>query len=199
MVFNARSLRNKTFGVCEFLKESNCDVCFITEAWIKVKDEAIIAEIIDMGFELKFQPRKGSKKGGGVCVIYRPELSIEKCNLKLRFKTFEILQTTIKSNSSLYRVSTFYRTGHLSLTERSVFINELDSYLESLTPLKGIIILCGDFNIHVENPLGQFVSSLYSTTETYGFTQIEHDSTYCARGTLDLIFIQDEGVLNLSQ
>ena len=117
MVFNARSLRNKTFGVCEFLKQTNCDVCFVSEAWIKVKDEAIIAEIIDMGFQIKFQPRKGSKKGGGVCVLYRLRhgLNIEKCNIRNNFKTFELLQTTIKSSTCLFRVSTFYRTGHLSV------------------------------------------------------------------------------------
>ena len=53
MVFNSRSLRNKTYGVCEFLKENHCDICFITEAWLKLKDENIIAEIMDMGFEVK--------------------------------------------------------------------------------------------------------------------------------------------------
>ena len=66
MVYNTRSLKNKTYGVCEFLKEHHCDICFITEAWLKLKDEAVIAEIIDMGFDIRFQPRRGSKRGGGV-------------------------------------------------------------------------------------------------------------------------------------
>ena len=169
MVFNARSLRNKTFGVCEFLKEYNCDICFVTEAWIKVKDEAVIAEFIDMGFEIKFQPRKGSKKGGGICVLYRADLSIEKCTLKSSFKTFEVLQTTIKSSSYLYRVSTFYRTGQLSVSDRSNFVSELDIYLDSLIPLKGKNILCGDFNIHVEDSSDTCAQALYSVTNTYGF------------------------------
>ena len=90
-----------------------------------------------MGFEVKFQPRKGSKKGGGICVIYKHDLCIEKCTTKFHFKTFELLQTTLKSSSCLYRISTFYRTGHLSIVDRSNFSNELDSYLESLTSLKG--------------------------------------------------------------
>ena len=52
MVFNARSLGNKTFGICEFLKAEQCDVCFITEAWIKLKYESTIAEIKDMGYDI---------------------------------------------------------------------------------------------------------------------------------------------------
>ena len=62
MIFNARSLRNKSFEVCEFMKESDCDICFLTEAWIKAKDKSIIFEIIDLGFKINFQPRRGSKK-----------------------------------------------------------------------------------------------------------------------------------------
>ena len=58
MVFNSRSLGNKTFGVCEYLKHTDCDACFITEAWIKVKDKSTIAEIKDMGYEIKFQPSR---------------------------------------------------------------------------------------------------------------------------------------------
>ena len=60
MLFNARSLCNKTVGVTEFLKENKCDICFVTEAWIKMKDESVIAELLDLGYEIKFQPRKGS-------------------------------------------------------------------------------------------------------------------------------------------
>ena len=123
MVFNSRSLRNKTYGVCEFLQENECDVCFITEAWLKVKDEAVIAEIINMGYDIKFQPRKGSKRGGGVCVLFKPELTVDKCTVR-SYKTFDVLQTTIKSLNSLIRVSTFYRTGHMSVINRETFAND---------------------------------------------------------------------------
>lgn len=191
MVFNARSLRNKTFGVCEFLRENNCDACFITEAWIKVKDESIIAEIVDMGYEIKFKPRKGSKRGGGVCILFKPGLNISKCSTQ-SYKSFEVLQTTIKSSSSLIRMSTFYRTGYLGPTERTIFTDELDSYLESLVPLKGENILCGDFNIHVEDASDANTVALYSSISSYGYTQLVEGATQQAGGTLDLVFVQNE-------
>ena len=122
MVFNSRSLRNKTYGVCEFLRENDCDACFITEAWIKVKDESVIAEIIDMGYEIKFQPRKGSRRGGGVCVLFKPDLAVNKCTAR-SFRTFEVLQTTITSANSLIRVSTFYHTGHISHNQQCLSVS----------------------------------------------------------------------------
>ena len=145
MVFNARSLCNKTVGVCSYLKEVKCDICFISEAWIKLKDKNTVAEVKDMGYEIKFQPRKGSKRGGGVCVLYKPGLNVDKCNVR-SFKTFEVMQTTVKGcDDNLLRISTFYRTGYMSENGRTAFITDLDEYLESANELKGEHILCGDF------------------------------------------------------
>lgn len=195
MIFNSRSLCNKTFGVCEFLKQTVCDVCFITEAWIKVKDKSIIAEIKDMGYEIKFQPRKGSKRGGGVCVLFKPYLTIEKCFTQ-SYKTFEVLQSTIKSSNNLLRVSTFYRTGHMTTVGRSEFTSDLDSYLESLISLKGENILCGDLNVHVENLTELDTTELYDVTKKYGFSQLVEGPTHLEGGTLDLVFVQDGGNCN---
>ena len=193
MVFNPRSLRNKTFGVCEFLTKNNCDVCCITEAWLKMKDKAILAEINDMGFEVKFQPRRGSKRGGGVCVLYKPDLTVEKCTVKSSYRSYEVLQTTVKSSYNLYRISTFYRTGTLSADSRNDFITDLNDYLDSLVPLKGENILCGDFNIHVNDEVIADTTSLYSLTESYGYEQLIQGSTHRDGNTLDLLFVQSAG------
>ena len=107
-----------------------------------------------------------------------------------------MLQTTIKSCNNLLRISTFYRTGHLSTTERENFTNEFDSYLESLIPLKGENILCGDLNIHVEDKLNKDTIELYGVTNTYGYTQLVKNSTHRDGGILDLVFVQDGGNCN---
>ena len=194
MVFNARSLCNKTYGVCEFLRDNNCDICFVTEAWIKTKDESVIAEIMDLGYNIKFQPRKGSKRGGGICVLFKPNLNVEKCKLSTTYKSFEVLQTTVKSSHSLLRISTFYRTGILSIKKRTEFLHDLENYLESLVHLKGENILCGDFNVHVEDVISMNTTGLFSITESFGFSQLVNESTHRDGGILDLLFVQDTGV-----
>ena len=191
MVFNARSLCNKTFGVCEFLKSTQCDVCFISEAWVKLKHESVVAEIRDMGFGIKFQPRKGSRVGGGVCVLFKLGINVEKCTTK-SFKTFEVLQTTIKSSASLVRVSAFYRTGNMSPLIRSKFSTEFEEYLETLVQLQGENILCGDFNIHVEEKSSLNCQALLPVAQSFGFEQVVTGPTHEEGGILDLLFVQPE-------
>ena len=82
---------NKTYGLCEFLKAQHCDICFVTEAWLKLKHTSTVAEITDMGFDIKFQPRRGSRRGGGCAVVFKPELNVDKCSTS-SYKTFEVLQ-----------------------------------------------------------------------------------------------------------
>ena len=134
MLFNSRSLCNKTAGVTEFLKAKNCDICFITEAWLKLKDTSTVAKIKDFGFLVKFQPRKG-RRGGGVCVLYRDHINLKKVNI-CSFKPFEVLEVVIKGRDNLLRVSAFYRTGKMSTEGRISFSNDLDEYLQSLVQKK---------------------------------------------------------------
>ena len=187
MTFNSRSLCNKTTGVTEFLKDQKCDVCFITEAWLKLKDTATVAKIKESGFLVKFQPRKG-KRGGGVCVLYKENIDLKKCNI-CHYKSFEVLEVVIKGKLDLLRVSTFYRTGKMSTENRASFSNDLDDYLQNLMLKRGEKILCGDFNVHVENKLNLDRKALYDITESYSFVQLVKEPTHKEGGTLDLIFL----------
>ena len=99
----------------------------------------------------------------------------------------------IKSETELLRVSTFYRTGALSTEGRSLFVEELDDYLQLLSQKKGEKFLCGDFNIHVEENHNLDKTALYDTTESYGFQQVIDRPTHREGGTLDLVFVQNEG------
>ena len=78
----------------------------------------------------------------------------------------------IKGRDNLLRVSAFYRTGKMSTEGRISFSNDLDEYLQSLVQKKGDKLLCGDFNIHVENELDLDRKALYAVTESYGFIQL---------------------------
>ena len=191
MLFNARSLCNKITGVTEFLTEKKCDACFITEAWMKLNNTSNVSEIKDMGYNVEIQPRKG-KRGGGVCVVYKNHIKLKKCNIT-KYKSFEILEVTLHGKPDIIRVSACYRTGKMSTEGRGNFACELDNYLQSLCLKKGENILCGDFNIHVEEEGNLDRNALYLTTESYGYSQVVTQPTHKDGGTLDLVFAQTEG------
>ena len=185
-IYNAQSICNKTNGVIEFLHEKNCDVCCINESWLVETDKAKVAEIKDLGYNIKVQPRRG--RGGGICILYKPYIDIKKCNIK-KYSTFESLEVTVKGNGELLRISTIYRTGKMNLEMRELFFLQINEYCETLLSKTGKSIINGDFNIHVEKTeleSTEFIDNM----ECNGYTQVVRGPTHRDGSTLDLIFLR---------
>ena len=141
-----------------------------------------------MGYNIKVQPRKG--RGGGICVMNRPNIDVQKCNIK-KYSTFECLEVKVKGVDELLRMSTIYRTGNLSTEKRELFLYQLNEYCETLLLKTGKSIICGDFNIHIERKeleSTEFIDAM----ECNGYFQIVHEPTHCNGGTLDLIFLRKD-------
>ena len=104
---NSRSICNKVAAVIELIHDNMVDVCFLTESWLKIKDKAIYAEIREYGYDILSQPRKG--RGGGVAFIFNPKTVNLKKNRVNSFKSFEVLETILKNQDGLTRLSVIYR------------------------------------------------------------------------------------------
>ena len=63
---------------------------------------------------------------------------------------FEVLSTRFKVGCSAWLLLTIYRPGSSHLS--SVFFQELATVLETLVTHGCPVVICGDINIHVENP-----------------------------------------------
>jgi len=68
--FNARSVRNKSDEICDFVVENDLDVCAISETWLSGNDsdKIVCGDITPTGYSLKHMPRKG-RRGGGVALL----------------------------------------------------------------------------------------------------------------------------------
>ena len=195
MLYNARSLRNKTYDTIEFLKKRNSDFCCITESWLKTTDTAKIAEIKDLGYNVINCSRNG-KRGGGIMVLSRPWLEVKMVKTD-KYESFELCETSVKSENDLLRFSTTYRTGQMDTTGKDKFIEELQSYLSTLNSKCGKSIIWGDFNIHVEDENDNFVCDFQDVLECDGYSQIVQGPTHVSKGTIDLIFIKDNDFDNV--
>ena len=70
LYLNAQSCRNKTTELSDLTDESNADLVFLTETWLKaVGDEVKLQELIPPGFVTHSCPRKG-RPAGGIAVLY---------------------------------------------------------------------------------------------------------------------------------
>ena len=192
--FNVRSLGNKLPGVIELLKDKNIAVCCITESWLKVKDSAKFAEIHDYGFDIFSAPRKG--KGGGVAFIFNPEIVKPVRNNVTTYSSFEILECVIQT-TTLLRLCVVYRCTQVKSqdtycdTKLSKFMIEFEDYLDSLLTKNGAPIICGDFNIHVENDNDKAAQNFKALYESRGFIQHVGAPTHVAGGTLDLVLTRE--------
>ena len=66
-------------------------------------------------------------------------------------------------------------------------MDEFSTYVDTLLEKSGKPIICGDFNIHVENPNDSTAQSFISLYQSKGFLQHVNCPTHHSGGTLDLI------------
>ena len=155
-----------------------------------MNDTAKVAEIKDLGYNIKMQPRRG--RGGGVCVLHRPNIDVRKCNIK-KYSTFECLEVTVKGNNKLLRITTIYPTGKLTET-RNLFLSQINEYCATLLLKTGKSMICGDFNMHVERREAESTEFIVAM-ECNGYVQLVEESTHRDSGTLDLLFLRNDDLM----
>ena len=183
-VFNARSICNKTVGVLELLSDQKIDICMLSETWLRKGDTSKISEIKDLGYNTYHCSRPG--RGGGVAILYKKTLRLTKIKTK-SFKSFEHIECSMKSGNNIVRLTCIYRSPTATHSYITDFLSDFDQYLEELMHHPGKIIICGDFNIHVENREDPDTKKFNSVLERYGLIQHVSCPTHINGGTLDLV------------
>ena len=67
-MLNARSVRNKTSEVLEFMDDNHLDILGICETWLNDDDSAVIGELPQNRYKLEHVPRP-TRRGGGVGLL----------------------------------------------------------------------------------------------------------------------------------
>ena len=74
--FNARSVKNKTLFLCDFVIENEIDILCITESWLQEQELSIAKEIAPEGFSVKNAPRQNGWSGV-ILIIYKSNFKIQ--------------------------------------------------------------------------------------------------------------------------
>ena len=84
-LINARSLRNKTLFVHDYVDDCSADIVALTETWLRYEDNASVSELCTDTFSFAHQPRGGARRGRGVGVLFRKafqlvsRVSVDRC------------------------------------------------------------------------------------------------------------------------
>ena len=181
-LLNVRSLNNKTFGYCEFVKDNNLDFFIITESWLNSSDTVTLVETTPPNYSFFHQPRMSGRVGGGIAVIHKDKFKCSPVNSFGTFTSFEMLSFVLNGNVPLLCV-VIYRPPK----GPPLFLDEFSELLSIITPKYDRIAILGDFNIHVCCPSHPLVKDFITIMESFNLVQSVCQPTHNKGHILDLI------------
>ena len=177
---NARSVRNKTTEIYDYIIDHDIDVLGVTETWLKSgsQDKITIGNLTPSGYTLHHVPRS-KRKGGGVALIFRENFKITAKKTANSFKSFEYMERQLVSGSSTFQIAIVYRPPPSCKNESTTaqFMEDFEAFLLNRKLYGGHDIISGDFNFHVDvdDPdSSRFLALLYS----HGYTQLVTETTH---------------------
>ena len=190
---NARSVRNKSADIFDFVCEYKIDLLAITNA----NDDAVRNELCPTNYKLCDHPRT-DRIGGGTALLYRDsEVHVKKISAGVK-ESSEFSEMIVPQPSSHnLRVIILYRppSSDVHRVPISTFVLELSDYLESIVLCREQLLISGDFNIHVDNAADTDAIKLIDLLESYGLQQHVTSPTHRHDHTLDLIITRQSDQL----
>ena len=191
-LLNARSVRNKTMIIKDFVVDKNTDILALTETWLPPSgNDLIIGDLCPTGYSFLHTPRHGSI-GGGVGLLFKESLNIKR-NAQEVFRSFEYLDSSFL-NFLHIRIIVVYRpppSSANSLTS-TLFFEEFSSFLEGIIVSPGQLLIAGDFNFHLDNPNDPLTKQFVDLLASFDLKQYISGSTHASGHTLDLIITRSE-------
>ena len=106
---NARSVRNKTAQILDFIVDRKVDLVAITEHWLTANDSDVRVELCPNGYCIVDHPRL-DRRGGGTGLIYRDSFDVSKVNAGAsEHDSFEFSEWIVRSSSHNIRLVIVYR------------------------------------------------------------------------------------------
>lgn len=160
-------------------------ICFVSETWLTANNNDITATIKSYDFKIIHKPRRNSDKsrGGGIAIIYHGSLNLTSVFIK-HGETFESVLAKFRDNSGEnICCCCVYRPGSLT----NAFFSEFDEFVGSIFLKFTKIIICGDLNIHLDNPKLNNCQKFLELLSSYGLTQLVSQPTHKQGHLLDVV------------
>ena len=194
-LLNIQSVTNKGEFIQEVINEYDLDFLVLTETWLNgnPSDKSKIKELKPEAFRFFHIPRK-SRGGGGVGVILKKcfkNVSIREININPT--TFEVLDLSCYVSNRKLRIIVIYRSPSTSV---SLFMEEIENFLEQLDSDFFCTLICGDFNLWMDDLNQASTKNFNNILETLNLVNKVHTPTSRSNHILDLVITND--VTNLA-
>ena len=161
---NAGSIKNKTFGIRDYIISEDIDIMALTETWLYADEEessTYINEITPPGYAIKEVARQDGRIGGGVAIIYKKGVHkvVLKCSSKssrlivdqFEYMICEVFQTS--DPRSRITVVIVYRPSPTSINglKVSLFWKDWSKFLRQFAGNHTETVFLGDLNFHLDD------------------------------------------------
>ena len=148
-------VNNKTLEIKDCTIDKDVDLFAITESWLKADESSdfVSRDIAPNGYGFLHCPRPNGT-GGGLAVLYKSTMKIELLKTPQPYKSFELMELLLHSFTPKTNMMIIYRPPSSSNNQLtpSLFFDEFSQLLEHSVSSPAQLLLCGDFNFHVEDP-----------------------------------------------
>ena len=183
-LINARSILSNKYVIQHHIIFHDIDLLAITESWLREDEvDEILREVCPAGYVSLQKPRVG-RRGGGVAIICRDCIRIRLFHLDFAATSFEFMAASLTINSTCFVLLIIYRPPS---SKPSQFIDEFASLLEVLVPAPGLLLIVGDFNIHVDDTLSSLSQSFTSLIGSFDLRQHVSEASPVGGHVLDLV------------
>ena len=149
------------------------------------------------GYQISVINRIGMKLGG-LALMYDKNVTVTKVDQK-QHRTFESAHWRITTGNKTLNILGLYHPPY-SVRQKitnSMFIDDLTDYFTDWMVCYRNIIICGDFNIHI-NDLTDIEAQIFNDTmETLGLQQHANFEIHHTGNTLDLLFTEITATLTM--
>lgn len=171
---NARSLRNKYTAFVDLLIDSTADLFAVTETWLTSEDSTALAELSVPGYKLLHCQRK-NRRGGGTALFFKNFFDVEMVDSAEK-SSLEYSEWLVTAPTVHLRINIIYRPP--GSDTMSTFLSDFADLLESVVLCNERLIICGDFNMHVNVSTDADVVKFSDLLESMSLVQHVEDSTH---------------------
>ena len=191
---NSHSINNKSTIIKDYVVETDVDVMALTETWLTPDSESdfAIRNITPSQYAFLHNPRI-NRGGGGVGLLYKSSLKVERQNQIETFKSFQYLEV-ILSNVTVTRIIIVYRLPQSknNCVSNSLFFEDFPVLLEHLATASGKLIMLGDFNFCVDDTDNASAMKFLDILNCFNLAQHMTVPTHKDGHTFDLIITRND-------
>ncbi len=159
----------------------------ITETWLNDQDSATRAALEPNGYKFKDVPRN-ARRGGGIGIMFKDSFKVER--LCYGFKSsFQYSEWRLSWDNNRLRLCVIYHPPYSKSNPvtNKTFMEEFESYVESIVLSSEPLCITGDFNLHMDVPTDTYQQQMSNLLISLGLYQHVDFPTHKEGHTLDLL------------